>query len=78
MKKLALFGGEAALTQADIEKVQAMKQWPIITKEDEDAALEVIRTNNFSGTDITEAFEKEFAAWIGTEFAVAYTSGTMA
>ena len=77
MKKLAYFGGEATMNEADVAKMRQLCAWPIYTKEDEDAALDVIRKNNFSGTDITEAFEKEFAAWIGTDFAVAYTSGTM-
>lgn len=78
MEHLAVLGGEAVMSKADTEKVQVMKRWPIITQEDEEAALDVIRKNNFSGTDITEAFEKEFAQWIGTDFAVAYSSGTMA
>src|SRR5690606_17329115 len=31
-----------------------------------------------SGTDITLQFEKEFAAWQGTEYALGYCNGTMA
>ena len=77
MKELAILGGEAVLNQSDVVKVHTMKTWPIITQEDEDAALYVIRNNRFSGTDIAEAFEKEFAQWIGTKYAVAYSSGTM-
>ena len=77
MEKLAFLGGEAVFSEADAAKVQIMKKWPIITQEDEEAALDVIRTNKFSRTDIAAAFEKEFAQWIGTEFAVAYSSGTM-
>ena len=78
MKKLAIMGGEPVFTQADRERLNAARQWPIITWEDEAAALEVIRTNNFSNTDITQAFEREFAAWNGTKHAVAYCNGTMA
>ena len=78
MKKLAILGGEPVLTREDRERINEIRRWPIITKEDEDAALEVIRTNNFSNTDITEQFEKEFAAWNQTRHAVAYCNGTMA
>ena len=78
MKKLAIMGGEPVFTKADEERVKVARQWPIITEEDEAAALEVIRTNNFSNTDITEKFEKEFAAWNQTKHAVAYCNGTMA
>ena len=67
MKKLALFGGEPVLNEAEVAKVQVMKRWPIITQEDEDAALNVIRSNNYSGTDITEAFEKELKEYRGEE-----------
>lgn len=78
MEHLAVLGGEAVMSKTDAEKVQAMKRWPIITQEDEDAALDVVRKNNFSGLDITAEFEKEFAQWIGTDYAAAYSSGTMA
>lgn len=50
---------------------------PIITKEDEDAALHVIRNNLFSRTDITREFEKEFAQWLGVKHALAFCNGTM-
>ena len=78
MKKLAILGGEPVFTREDREPINAIRQWPIITEEDEAAALEVIRTNNFSNTDITEKFEAEFAAWNQTKHAVAYCNGTMA
>ncbi len=73
MSQLALLGGTPARPQgipADLLK------WPIFTEEDEAAALDVIRRNAFSGTNITMQFEKEFAEWIGAEYAVAYCNGT--
>lgn len=77
MKKLALLGGEPIIkNEIPNELLNAMK-WPIVTEEDEQAALDVIRNNSFSGVDITEKFEKEFADWIGTNYAVAYCNGTM-
>jgi len=39
MKKLAIMGGEPVFTQADRERLNAARQWPIITREDEAAAL---------------------------------------
>ena len=50
--------------------------WPIVTKEDEAAVLAVLRRGAMSGTDVTKAFEKEFAAWIGTKHALGYCNGT--
>ncbi|MBE7001963.1 MAG: aminotransferase class V-fold PLP-dependent enzyme [Ruminococcaceae bacterium] len=73
MEKLALFGGTPTVK----ETPNHMFKWPIITKEDEDAALEVIRGNKFSGVDITEKFCEEFAQWQGVKYALAYTNGTM-
>ena len=76
-KKLAILGGQPFknMTRADVPA--ELLRWPIITEEDEAAALEVIRNNKFSGTDITQQFEKEFAKWIGTDYAICYTNGTM-
>lgn len=77
MKKLAILGGEPVLTKKDEERIREITKWPIITEEDEEACLDVIRENNFSGTDITEKFEDEYKKWIGTDYAVAYCNGTM-
>ena len=73
MEKLAIFGGKPTIENAP-EEIFA---WPIITKEDEEAYLDVLRNNSFSGTDITEKLQEEFAQWIGTDYAVAYCNGTL-
>ena len=73
MEKLALLGGTPAIENAPTD----LFKWPIITKEDEEAAMDVIRNNKFSGTDITEKFQIEFAKWQGTEYAIAYCNGTL-
>lgn len=72
--QLAILGGPKAVTldQGD------MFTWPIITQEDEDAALDVLRRGAMSGTDITMAFEKEFAAWQGLQYALGTCNGTAA
>lgn len=74
MEKLALFGGAPALGPVSDE----LFRWPIITQEDEDAVLEVFRNNGQSGTQVTEQFEREFAAWQGSRHAVAFCNGTLA
>ncbi len=72
--KLAIFGGEKAVQSdpGDIFK------WPIITREDEDAVLEVLRRAGMSEIDVTKRFEQEFAEWIGTKYALGTNNGTSA
>ncbi|MHC4873023.1 MAG: DegT/DnrJ/EryC1/StrS aminotransferase family protein [Planctomycetota bacterium] len=70
--KLAINGGPKAVTK----DFGDMFDWPIVTKEDEDAVLNVMRNDNMSGTNITKEFEKEFAAWNGTEYALTACNGT--
>jgi perosamine synthetase len=70
--ELALLGGPKSIT-LDAGNLFA---WPIITTEDEEACLGVLRRGGMSGTDVTKEFEAEFSAWIGTEFALGYPSGT--
>ena len=65
-EKLALFGGPKAV-QCDPGD---MFVWPIITKEDEDAVLDVLHRRAMSGTDVTKQFENEFAQWQGTKYAL--------
>ncbi len=73
-KILAINGGTPALTE---NAPDALFAWPIITEEDEAAALDVIRGNKYSNNDITLKFQEEFAQWIGTDYAVCYPNGTM-
>jgi len=69
---LALNGGEKLIQNKDKE----LFHWPIITKEDEDAVLDVMRKGTFSHTALTSEFEKEMAAWQKTKHALAYCNGT--
>lgn len=68
----ALLGGIPTLAAESRD----LFRWPIITTEDEDAVLEVLRAGNMSGTDVTRQFEKEFADWVGTRYAVGFNNGT--
>lgn len=74
MSKLALFGGEKAVKQEYPE----MFKWPIITKEDEDAVLDVLRRGAMSGTDVTKEFEADFCKWTGSKYALGTCNGTSA
>ena len=72
MSKLAIFGGEKAITRDPGDTFT----WPIITREDEDAVVEVLRRGAMSGTDVTIKFEEEFAKWQGTTYALGFNNGT--
>ncbi|MDD2707280.1 MAG: DegT/DnrJ/EryC1/StrS family aminotransferase [Verrucomicrobiae bacterium] len=73
-KKPALLGGPKAI-KTEPEK---LFKWPIITREDEAAALDVLRRGAMSGTEVTKEFEKKFASWQGTQFALGFNNGTAA
>ena len=54
--------------------------WPSFTQEEADAVSRVLlsnRVNYWTGTECRE-FEKEFAAWCTTDYAIALTNGTVA
>jgi len=72
--ELAIFGGPKAV-QSDSGD---MFTWPIITKEDEDSVLEVLRRAGMSDIDVTQKFEQEFAQWQGTKYALGFNNGTSA
>ncbi len=72
MSSLAILGGPKTITSP----YEDMFKWPIVTKEDEDAVLEVLRMGQMSGIEITKQFEKEFAQWIGSKYALGYCNGT--
>ena len=71
---LALHGGPEAV-QTDPEDIFT---WPIITEEDEEAVLDVLRRRAMSGRDVTEQFEGDFAKWHDMEYALGFSSGTAA
>lgn len=73
-QKLAIFGGPPTVPSSS----NAIFHWPIITDEDEAAALDVLRRGTMSQSDITIQFEREFAAWQGTRHALGFCNGTMA
>ena len=72
MSKLAINGGPKAVRM----DVGDTFSWPIITKEDEEAVLEVLRGARMSDTDITKQFEEEYARWHGVKYALGHNTGT--
>jgi dTDP-4-amino-4,6-dideoxygalactose transaminase len=74
MSKLAINGGAKAIqtNPGDIFT------WPIITEEDEQAILEVLRARKMSQTDVTQKFEEEYAKWHGVKYALGHNTGTAA
>lgn len=54
--------------------------WPSFTKQEADAARDVILSNkvNYWTGQECRKFEEEFAAWVGVQHAVALTNGTVA
>lgn len=73
MSKLALLGGPKAISAGE-----DLLSWPIVTSAMEEAVLEVLREGKISDLDITVEFEKEFARWLGVEYALANNTGTAA
>lgn len=54
--------------------------WPSFTQEEADAVTKVLlsnKVNYWTGTECRE-FEKEFANWVGTKYAIALANGTLA
>ncbi len=75
-QSLAIDGGPPANPDADRDA--SLFHWPIVTAEDEQAVLAVLRAGTMSNNDITKQFEAEFAAYLGVRHALGYPNGTMA
>jgi dTDP-4-amino-4,6-dideoxygalactose transaminase len=73
-RALAINGGSPAITEPD----PMVFKWPIVTREDEEAILEVLRAGTMSGTDVTKIFESEWSAYLGVQHSLGHTSGTSA
>ena len=72
MSDLAINGGPQAV-QTDAGDIFG---WPIITAQEEEAVLEVLRARKMSAVDVTLQFEEEFAAFHGVKYALATNNGT--
>ena len=72
--QLALLGGSRAV-QMDPGDMFA---WPIVTRDIEEAVLDVLRRGAMSGTEVTKELERESAAWHGMKYALGHNTGTQA
>lgn len=72
--ELAIFGGPKTV-QCDFGDVF---KWPVITREEEEAVLDVLKNGSMSGTNLTQQFENEFARWNEAKFALGFNNGTSA
>ncbi|HZO74139.1 MAG TPA: ABC transporter substrate-binding protein [Ktedonobacteraceae bacterium] len=77
MSKLAMFGGPAI-----VPRDQRTIKWPIVTPDDERAVLRVLGsgkfTSNTEGELEVKQLEEEWAAFVGSQHAVAVSNGTTA
>lgn len=71
---LAIHGGPMAVSEQD----EQLFHWPIVTAEDEQAVLEVLRAGKMSGLDVTQKFEAEWGQYLGTKYNLGHCNGTMA
>ena len=74
MKHLAYVGGTPVMSQNDFKS--RIFHWPIVNDAMRQAQLDVLEAGNMSGTDISKRFEREFAQWNGTKYALAHNNGT--
>jgi perosamine synthetase len=74
MDKLALFGGTAIIPGKGVSE----DRWPITTDEDRKAVDRVFESGHFVGLHDpeVEALEKEYAEYVGTEYAMGFGTGT--
>ena len=72
MAILAINGGEKALRK----DYSNLFHWPIVTDEDIAAVVDVLKAGSMSGSEISKVFEKEYAAWNGTKYALSTANGT--
>ncbi|MCI0365782.1 MAG: DegT/DnrJ/EryC1/StrS family aminotransferase [Phycisphaerales bacterium] len=70
----AILGGPRAVT---LDQTEA-NRWPILTSEDEQAVLRVMRTGQISISDETSALEEDYKKWLSVKHAVAHCNGTSA
>lgn len=70
----AILGGEPAVT---LDQAEA-NRWPLITEEDEQAVLEVMRSGDITTHPVARELERDYAAFTGRKFALSHNNGTSA
>ena len=75
-EQLAILGGPLAVPDSD--QHDGLFRWPIVTDEDEQAVLDVLRGRTMSDIDVATQFEAEYARYNGARYALSYPNGTLA
>lgn len=70
----AILGGPCAVT---LDQAEA-NHWPIITTEEENAVLKILRSGQLSINDEVQALEQDYCNWLGVSHALAHCNGTSA
>jgi perosamine synthetase len=70
----AILGGPPAVT---LDQTDA-NRWPILTGEDEQAVLDVIRDGDLSTHPVTRALEQDYASYFNVDHVLAHCNGTAA
>jgi perosamine synthetase len=69
--QLAILGGKPV-------RSESFPSWPVVGDEDEKALLRVLRSRKWNRGSAVDQFEKDWAAKVGTPYALATSSGTSA
>ncbi|MHC4107619.1 MAG: DegT/DnrJ/EryC1/StrS family aminotransferase, partial [Planctomycetota bacterium] len=70
----AILDGPPAVT---LDQTEALR-WPVITADEEQAVLAVLRSGRLSIHETVAALEKDVREWLDIPFAVAHCNGTSA
>ncbi len=70
----AILGGAPAVTLDQ----QEANRWPLLTEEDEQAVLDILRDGRLSIHPVARELEKDYARFTGMEYALAHNNGTAA
>lgn len=70
----AILGGTPAVT---LDQEEA-NRWPLLTREDEQAVLEILRDGRLSIHPVIRELEEDYARFTGMDYALAHNNGTAA
>lgn len=70
----AVLGGAPAVTADQSEA----NRWPILTRDDEEAVLRILRDGNISTHPVIRELEQDYRALTGRRHALAHCNGTAA
>ncbi len=76
--KLAILGGTPVMGNESLPALREMFAWPIVNDAMRKASDDVLVSRKMSGRDIAIEFEKRFAEWNGTKYALCTPNGTSA